>query len=64
MGNVCKMRTAVAELEAKVRSAAKEQDLPPDALMAESLTELRRWRLQSTCRYVGKSIELAKGPRK
>jgi hypothetical protein len=59
MGNVGKMRTAVAALEAAVRKATAPQPSSTDRAAAQ-LTELRQWRLESSCRYVGKSIELAK----
>ncbi len=54
------MRTAVAELEAAVRATTKERELPRRAIVLEEVTALRQWRLESACRYVGKSVELAK----
>jgi hypothetical protein len=60
MGNVGKMRTAVAALEQAARAAAKERELPRSAIVAGELAELRQWRLESACRYVGKSVVLAK----
>lgn len=52
------------------RLARMKRELAAPAEQAEAdrdrLSQLRAWRQQSTCRYVGKSIELAavKGPKR
>lgn len=52
MGSVGKMRASVAALELQLQ---RTKDASRSERAAE-LQVLRHWRLQATCRYVGKSI--------
>jgi hypothetical protein len=54
--SVTKMRATVEALELQVERS--KQATPSER--AASLQQLRHWRLQSTCRYVGKSFVAAK----